>query len=346
MRNKDVNVFFTMKPSPVREELWGQAAQDRAADLGFNVRLNPHEGKMTVEQWAEALAGVEALITTWGAPRLDEAALARNSTLKIVGHAGGAVSGLVSPGLYARGVRVVTANAVMAQMVAEWSLMVTQLGWHRFLDYSGIGTAQDLRWAHRLLARGMQEATIAIWGYGDISRRLVRLLQPLGPKEILVHSAHLQPEQAAEAGVTLVEFDELFERGDIIHLLGAMTERNTGKVGPSQLAKIKDNAVLVNAGRAHLVQEAALLAELRKARFVAILDVHYREPLPDDSPFRGLPGVILAPHLAGRGKDGLYVVHVLDEFDRFFHGKPLTSEISPERAASMSDGVIRSRPAG
>jgi len=341
--NKDVNVFFTMGPSWVRDEFWGQPAQQRAAELGFNIRLNSHKGPMAVEQWAEAFEGVEALITAWGAPLLDEATLARNNTLKIVGHAAGAVAGLVSPALYERGVRVVTANAIMAQTVAQWCLMTTLVGRLRFVDYTGIGTIRDMRWDDRLLTRSMDDATIAVWGYGDISRRLIELLRPLEPREILVYSGHLQPEEAAEAGVTLVGFDELFERGDVIHLLGALTKRNAGKVGPTQLAKIRDGAVLVNAGRAHLVQENALLAELRKGRFQAILDVHHKEPLPDDSPLRDLPNVMVTPHVAGRGSEGLYVPHVLDEFDRFFKGKPLTSEVSAERAAMMTDGSLMRR---
>lgn len=341
--NQDVNVFFTMSPWPVRAEIWSPAAQRRAAELGFRVRLNDRPGPMTADEWSRAIEGVEALITGWGVPRLDEAVLARNTGLKIVGHAAGAVAGIVSPALYQRGVRVVTSNAIMAQAVAEWCLMVTQIGWQRFADYAGLGAAVDMVWENRLLLRGMHEATLAIWGYGDISRRLIALLRPFGPKEILVHSRHLSAAEASEAGVTLVEFDELFERGDIIHLLGAMTERNTGQVGPKQLARIKDHAVLINAGRARLVQEEPLLAELRKGRFQAILDVHYKEPLPADSPFRGLPGVILAPHLAGRGKEGLYIPHVLEEFDRFFRGAPLESEITPERAATMSDESARGK---
>jgi phosphoglycerate dehydrogenase-like enzyme len=325
-----------MGPSRVRDEIWGQAANDKAAELRFNVRMNTHYGPMPREEWVEALVGVEALITCWGAPRLTEEVLAKNDTLKIVGHAAGSVAGIVSPLLYERGIPVVTANKIMAAAVAEWCLMTTQVGWHRFLDYAGIGKHKDLVWEDRLLTRGLHDATIAIWGYGDISSHLIRLLQPLEPREIIVYSGHLTSEEAAEADVTLVSFDEMFERGDIIHLLGALTERNKGKVGAAQLAKIKDNALLINAGRAHLVQEEALLAELRTGRFQAILDVHYAEPLPEDSPFRGLPNVTVTPHAAGRGRDGLYSVHVLEEFDRFFKGEPLISAVPAERAAMMT----------
>jgi phosphoglycerate dehydrogenase-like enzyme len=199
-----------------------------------------------------------------------------------------------------------------------------------------------MQWDDRRLVRGIQNATIAIWGYGQISSHLIELLKPFGPKEILVYSGHLKSEQAAEIGVTLVEFDEMFARGDVIHLLGALTERNVGKVGAGQLAAIRDGSVLVNAGRAALVEEDALLAELRKNRFQAILDVFYKEPLAEDSPLRGLSNVVVTPHLAGRGREPEYVSHVLEEFDRFFSGRPLTSEVDPERAAMMTDSSFMS----
>jgi phosphoglycerate dehydrogenase-like enzyme len=335
--NKDINVFYTLGPGELREMFWGEPAKQRAEELGFNVRFNPASGPQTTEYWAEALEGVEALITTWLAPKLDEAVLARNTTLKIVGHAAGSVGGVVTPAFYERGIPIVMANDIMAQSVAEWCLMATQIGWNRFLDYSGIGAIRSLEWSDRQLGRGMQDATMAIWGYGAISSRLITLLQAFGPKDILVYSGHMKKAQADKIGITLVDFDELFERGDVIHLLGALTEKNIGKLGAKQLATIKDNAVLVQAGRAMIADEDALLAELRKNRFMAILDVHYTEPVPADSPFRNLPNVVLTPHVAGYGRESLYVPHVLEEFDRFFRGEPLTTEVKPDRAAMMTN---------
>jgi phosphoglycerate dehydrogenase-like enzyme len=332
--NKDVNVFFNMPPWPVREQFLSPESRQCAERLGFKVRVLEPTGP----QGAEQLAGVEALITCWGSPKLTAEMLAKADKLKIVGHAAGAVGGIVSPEMYERGIKIVCANELMAAQVAEWSLWVTMMGWNRFTDYAGIGTIREMVWEDREKSRVMPRATVAIWGFGDISRRLVEMLRVVGPKEILVHSGHMKPEEAAKVGVTLCGFDEMFERGDIIHLLGAMTEANKGKVGAKQLAMIKDGSVLVQAGRAHLVQEEALAAEVKKNRFLSILDVHYAEPLAADSPFQKQPGVIVTPHVAGRGREGLYIAYVLEEFDRFFRGEPLRHEVKQDRAETMSGG--------
>jgi phosphoglycerate dehydrogenase-like enzyme len=315
-------------------------AQQRAKELGFDVRLNPYTQPLTVAQFRELLDGVDALITTWHVPRVDQAVLQNNSSLQIVGHAAGSVAGIVSPELYDRGIKVVTANVVMAQSVAQWSLMTTLMGWQRFLDYAGIGQRQEMQWDRRLIMRGLHDATVAIWGFGQIAQAYIQLLKPLGPREILVHSPYLTHAQARAEGLQQVSFDELFARGDIVILLDSLTEQNYGRVGADQLSALKDDAVLINPGRAHLVEEQALLAELKIGRFQAFLDVHYMEPLPAESPLRGLPNVYLTPHLAGRGREGMYSAHVLEEFDRFFRGEPLQSEVVSQRALSMTNELL------
>jgi phosphoglycerate dehydrogenase-like enzyme len=76
---------------------------------------------------------------------------------------------------------------------------------------------------------------------------------------------------------------------------------------------------------------------LRLQRITAILDVHYIEPLPVQSPFRGLSNVILTPHNAGYGRREFYVPHVLNEFHRFFTNRPLQHEVHPAAVARMTD---------
>jgi phosphoglycerate dehydrogenase-like enzyme len=337
MRRK---LLFTVSPGAMRDALWTEDARQLADSLGYDVAFNPHTAKPDEATWAEMLQGVEALITTWGAPRLTAAVLAKASALKVVGHAAGSVGPIVSPDMYARGIRITSANPVMAHGVAEWSLMMTLLGQRRLLEYTKLGNGNPMVWEQKNLARDLRKATIAIWGYGDISSRLVKMLKPVTPKRILVHSNYLSDAQAAAEGVVKAGFDELFEQGDVIHLLAALTGKNIDRVGAAQLAAIKDNAVLINTGRADLVQEAPLMAELRKNRFTAIFDVHYHEPLPPDDPMCALPNVILTPHCAGAGDKSLYAPYVLREFERFFAGRPMEGEVTAERSVNMTQEAL------
>ena len=340
MDRSNIDILFTNTP-PNQPKFWQEEAVAKAAELGFTVRMNDREGKLEPADWRDLIGQADALITGWGTPKLTEEIVGENKNLKIVGHAAGSVAGISSPYLYERGVKVVTANDIMAQAVAEYSAMMTLVGLRNVPAYAGWGTAKQITWTTRMDVVDPTKAVLGIWGYGDISRHLVRYLKPYNFKEMLVVSGHMSDEAAAEAGLTKVEFDELFERSDVVHCLTGLTEKNKGRVAEKQLSALKDGSILINCGRSPLIQREALLAELAKGRIRAILDVFDREPVPEDDELRKFDNVILTPHNAGCGTYHLYPVLVLEEFDRFFKGEPLQWEITAERAATMTDESLR-----
>lgn len=334
------DLFFTCQPGIVHGELWSDYSQRRAAELGFTVRMNPRTGRLAPEEWAELLADEEAVMTTWGAPRLDGAALAKNSRLRFVGHAAGSVANLVSDELYERGVRVVTANAVMARSVAEWCLTATLLAARGFLDYAKFGGSEPPRRESREAVVGMADLTVGIWGFGDVVRVLLDLLAPLETGRILVCDDYLSPAEAERRGIRKVDLATLARESDILHTLTGLTHETKGALGKDLLACLHDGATVVNAGRAPLVEREAFLSELQSGRLRAILDVHYQEPPPAGDDFVVLPNVIMTPHCAGRGSRGRYVACVLEEYDRFRRGEPLRHEISRERARHMTNAEL------
>jgi phosphoglycerate dehydrogenase-like enzyme len=338
------HIFFMAAPGPLQDRFWTAQAQQRAKELGFAVRLNALPGKLRTGEWVEQLVGVEALLTTWGSPRIDEAILLQNQTLKIVGHVGGSLAGIVSEALFERGVKVCTANRLMARTVAEWSLMMTMVGLRQLLSYAQFGSGgKPVEWPRREGNLPPDAAVIGIWGYGDVAKAFIELVRPLRPQEILVHDDFLSAEVAATEGLHKVDLDELFATADVIHCQTGLTAENKGRVGAVQLAAIKEGGVLVNCGRAPLIDEDALIAALQEQRFTAIMDVFEEEPLPDEHPYRTLPNVILTPHCAGNGRDARYLGMMLEEFDRFFRGATLEYEVSLERALAMTDSSLLRR---
>lgn len=315
----------------------------RAAELGWEIRVNETGGPLEPEQWAEMIAGADALLTTWGSPRLDESVLGGNESVRIVAHVGGSVAAVVPDSVFERGIRVSTANPLMARSVAEHCIMLMLMGLRRAHDHIKLGTRSETMqhfkdWAVRV----PQDCTIGIWGFGDIAGYVVDMLRPFEPKEILVVSGHLSDEDAAAGGMRRVGFDALFEQSDVIFTLAGMTVANTGRVGPEQLRAMKSGSIIINVGRAPLIQPEALLAELRTGRIMGIFDVFEREPLPEDHPFNDLHNVILSPHYAGTGRDAHYMAAMLDEVERFFAGEELQYEVRASRARQMTDmGAVR-----
>ena len=330
------DIVFTAIEGLRREQLWNEDAQRAARDLGFDIRLNPHPAPLSDDQWADLFEGAEAIITTWGAPRLDNGSLAKNDTLRFVGHAAGSVAGIVSPELFARGVRVCTANQFMARSVARWCVMMTMIGLPGLIHCAQFGAAGSLGVKNKVAIRDPRDCVIGVWGYGDVAKSYIEMIRILEPAEIIVCDDYLTEEMARQAGVRKAPLDEVFERADVIQLLQSLTGRSSGKVGRKQLAAIKDGAILVNAGRAGVTQYDALVEAMEQGRFLGIFDVHHKEPLPEDSPFRNMRNCILTPHIAGREGRGRYVRLMLEEFARFLRGDDLQYEVTFERAMRMT----------
>jgi len=330
-------IILTLNQPAHRELLWTESARQTAKRLNLNVELPKRpEDLRTPEDWRAFLHGANAVITVWETPKLDESILGTDTSIRFVGHAGGSAAGIATPFLFAKDIRICTANKVMAEGVARWCLMMTLIGMRRLLDYAQWGTFRPLVWEHRYPSMSPSETVVGIWGFGDISRSLIHHLKTLDPAKILVCSRSLDPAKARELGLTLVDLETLFEQADVIHLLQSLNRHSEGRIDAAMLRRIRDGAVLINGGRAHLLNESDFLASLRENRYTAITDVHFEEPLPKQSPFRNCPNLIATPHSAAQEASFPYVKTMLEEYDRFRRGEPLQHEISLERALAMT----------
>src|SRR5205085_1248566 len=93
--------------------------------------------------------------------------------------------------------------------------------------------------------------------------------------------------------------------------------------GAKELALIPDGALLINTARGDIIDEYALMCELKKKRFRAALDVFNEEPLPITSELRKLDNVLLRPHIAGVNPDTRLLIGkiVAEDILRYYNGK-------------------------
>jgi D-3-phosphoglycerate dehydrogenase / 2-oxoglutarate reductase len=138
--------------------------------------------------------------------------------------------------------------------------------------------------------------TLGLIGLGGIGREVARIARGVG-MEVIGWNRSPRPD----AGMPLVELDELLARADVISLHLALTDETRALINAKRLARTKRGVILVNTARAALVEEAALLEGLTSGHIRhAGLDVFHAEPLKPDHPLARMENVTLTSHAAFR----------------------------------------------
>ena len=156
--------------------------------------------------------------------------------------------------------------------------------------------------------------------------------------DVVVHDPYLTDERAAELGVRRIDLDELLRTSAVVALHAPTLPETHELIGARELSLMPDGSSLVNTARSWLVDSDALLAELRTGRIDAALDVFDEEPLPSDSPLRGLPNVLLTPHrAAGTVECCLEMGEIVaSEIEHFAAGTPLQYELTEAALTRMA----------
>lgn len=175
--------------------------------------------------------------------------------------------------------------------------------------------------AHRL-----HGSTLGVFGLGAIGERVAQGGRGIGMK-VLVWGRERSRAKARELGLAVAQSSaELFERSDVLSLHVRLNQETRGVVGPAHLARMKPTALLVNTGRAELIEPGALLAALRQGRpgFAAV-DVYEKEPVSSDHPLLHMPNVLCTPHSAWAEWENfeLYFREAYEQIVAFERGLPL-----------------------
>ncbi|MCA0433288.1 MAG: 2-hydroxyacid dehydrogenase [Proteobacteria bacterium] len=148
--------------------------------------------------------------------------------------------------------------------------------------------------------RELHEMTVGLIGYGEVGRRVVKLLKAFGCR-ILVSDPYVQlSADDLRDGVTQVSFETILAESDVISLHARVTPETTRMINEETLRKMKPDATLVNTARGPLMDYDALTRVLQSGHLRgAMLETFSIEPVPADWPLLKLPNVTLTPHIAG-----------------------------------------------
>ncbi|MEJ7774232.1 MAG: C-terminal binding protein [Nocardioidaceae bacterium] len=249
----------------------------------------------TPQEVAQLTAGAAALVVSLH--RLDEAQIgALADTVQVIGRAGVGLDSIDLEAADRHGVAVVYQPTYATAEVATHAVSML-LSLHRRLPQadaavrSGWGGAADIGrvWS-------LSDASVGVLGCGRIGRAVVDRLLPF-VREVRVFDPMVTD---GVPGARLVAgLDELLDDVDALSLHLPLNHETRHLIGREQMLAMRSGSVLVNVSRGGLIDEQALAVMLSEGHIAgAGLDVFETEPLPDSSPLRSAPNLLLSPHVA------------------------------------------------
>lgn len=198
----------------------------------------------------------------------------------------------------AQGIPVANVPGANAQAVAEYCIGALLALARRFGPMD-----RDLRdrdWttarAHSADTIELAGKTIGIVGLGNVGAALARICHHgFGMRVLAVQPAgHPVPDFAQR-----VDLDHLLAASDFVSLNCPLTAETRHLIDEPRLRRMKPGAMLVNAARGEIVDEAALARALGE-RWIggAAIDVYREQPLRRDHPLLGVDNALLTPHAA------------------------------------------------
>jgi (S)-sulfolactate dehydrogenase len=158
------------------------------------------------------------------------------------------------------------------------------------------------KWPRQALAgRELAGKTLGLVGFGSIAREVAWRAQMLG-MTVLAYDPYSPADDPAWRLARNVSLDGLLETADVVSLHTPLTDQTRHMIDAGALARMKADAILINAARGGIVDEAALAAALKEGRpGGAALDVFETEPLTTEAgkKFKGIANLVLTPHIAG-----------------------------------------------
>ena len=307
-------IAIAYQASQTEQAIYQEALAD-LAELTYTADLPPAEQVRALQQ-AE-------VVLSWGLPR-DLVAEMKNVRLWQVLSAGveHLPYDLLSPET------LVAANVgAFAEPMAEHMLaMALALAKRLVTAHQGMKNGNFNQPGPNLMLRG---GTAAILGFGGIGQEVARLLQPFAMKIYAINRTGKTDLPVDFIG-TLDDLEQVLRPANLVFITLPHTRQTDGLIGARELGWMREDAILINAARGPIIQEAALYQHLvAHPRFMAGLDVWWGEAFSEAAfkfshPFFELPNLLGTPSRSAFGGDSFLVAarRAAENIRRYLQGEP------------------------
>ncbi len=233
--------------------------------------------------------------------QIDDELVSAARSMRVIGRLGVGLDNIDMVRCADAGVEVIPAIGANAVSVAEYvigAMLVLMRGVFGMTESMVAG-----EWPRQGHAFGREAAgkTMGLVGLGSIAREVATRARGLG-MEVAAHDPFLADGDEAWRTVDRKSLPDLLASSDVVSVHTPLNEQTRNLIDGPALAQMKPGAIVINTSRGGTVDEEALADALRKGTIGgAALDVFESEPLGQGqaSRFRGLPNLLLTPHVAG-----------------------------------------------
>jgi D-3-phosphoglycerate dehydrogenase len=310
----------------------GDAVHTRLTEAGCDVvYARPQDRQGSERSLAEWLDGARCVIA--GNDAFTAEVIESATDVGLIARTGVGYDGVDQDAARRCGVTVCNTPGVNRQSVAELTISFLLAGARHLVP--AVEVVQSGQWSQRS-GRELAGATLGVIGLGAIGKSVASIALALGMR-VLAHDPFLDEAFARANGIESRDMLELLAESDFVTVHIALSPETHHLIDADAIARMKPTAYLVNTARGGIVDEEALAAALTAGTLAgAALDVVEQEPLAAEHVLRGVPNLLITPHIAGatveaRTRSSLLAAEqVLD----FLDGRPLThAVVTPEPEA-------------
>jgi glyoxylate reductase len=269
----------------------------------FTVDLNGHEHPLTRQELLGRLKGKQGLICQ-STDKVDDEMLGTPG-LQVVSNVAVGYNNIDVAAAKRRGVVVTNTPDVLTETTADFAWALLMAAARRVVEadrYARSGEWTKWQW-DLLWGTDIHGKTLGVLGFGRIGRAVARRALGFGMRVLYHDTVRCPAETERELKATYVDKDTLLRESDFVSLHVLLMAETRHLIDERALRSMKKSAVLVNAARGPIVDEAALVRALTEKWIAAAgLDVFEEEPKvhPGLIP---LTNVVMAPHIASASYD-------------------------------------------
>lgn len=274
---------------------------DEAAVAALSARYKVHHdpelfGKP--DELARLVADIPALIVR-NQTQVRGDVLAAAKKLKVVGRLGVGLDNIDMDVCTERGIKVFPATGANSLSVVEYVIGSAMMLLRGAYFANAAMVAGEFP-KTKLIGREIAGKRLGLVGFGAIARDTAAHGRLLGMTTV-AYDPFVPADDKAWAATERLDLDAVLSTSDVVSIHLPLTPETKGLIGRQAFAQMKPDAILINAARGGIMDEAALVEALKSGRLGgAAIDVFAEEPLRGAGKlFADVPNLILTPHIAG-----------------------------------------------